>query len=55
MLTNMPSSKEIHQAVMDLNCDAAAHGPDGFGFDFYQCYWEVIKIDVINAIIQFFK
>lgn len=43
MLTNMPSSKEIHQTVMDLNCDDA-HGPDGFGADFYKYYWEVIKL-----------
>ena len=54
LLTMIPTSDEIKNAVFALNTDSAS-GPDGFGASFYQTYWEVIKVDVINAVLQFFN
>lgn len=53
MLTMMPSFLEIRNAVFDLNKDGAP-GPDGFGAFFFQTYWEIIKHDVVNAVLEFF-
>jgi hypothetical protein len=53
LLTMLPSSAEIHQAVFSLNKQSAP-GPDGFGAFFYQTYWEIVSKDVIDAVSQFF-
>jgi hypothetical protein len=53
LLTVLPSHLEIKSAVFALNKDSAP-GPDGFGAFFFQHYWEIIKNDVINAILEFF-
>ena len=54
ILTKTPTSEEIKFAVFSLNFDSAP-GPDGFGASFFQTYWEIIKDDVINAVLQFFN
>ncbi|XP_058775611.1 uncharacterized protein LOC131649884 [Vicia villosa] len=53
-LTSIPSEEEIKNAVFKLNKDGAP-GPDGFGGIFYHTYWSIIKKEVIDAVIQFFK
>jgi hypothetical protein len=53
MLTVLPSYDEIKSAVFSLNNDSAP-GPDGFGACFFQTYWDIVKQDVINAVLQFF-
>jgi hypothetical protein len=53
-LTMLPSSEEIKNAVFSLNKNSAP-GPDGFGAIFFQTFWDIIKNDVINAVLQFFK
>lgn len=53
MLTITPSSKKIHNVVMNLKTGSAP-GPDGFGAIFYQKYWNIVKSDVIGAVTQFF-
>jgi hypothetical protein len=53
MLTLLPSHQEIKAAVFALNKDSAP-GPDGFGAYFFQHFWDIVKIDVINAVLQFF-
>ncbi|XP_058776557.1 uncharacterized protein LOC131650867 [Vicia villosa] len=53
LLTLTPSAEEIHNAIFSLNADSAP-GPDGFGAYFFQKYWDVIKLDVINAVCSFF-
>jgi len=53
MLTRLPSSTEIHAAVQAMNMDRAP-GPDGFGACFFQSYWDIVKIDVTNAVLEFF-
>jgi hypothetical protein len=54
LLTMIPSIEEIKNAVFSLNKDSAP-GPDGFGGFFYQNYWDIIKDDVVNAVLQFFN
>jgi hypothetical protein len=48
----LPSHSEIKAAVFALNKDSAP-GPDGFGAFFYQHYWDIVKDDVINAVLEF--
>ncbi|XP_058775306.1 uncharacterized protein LOC131649564 [Vicia villosa] len=53
IITTIPSLEEISAAVFNLNGDDAS-GPDGFGAVFFQKYWDIVKHDVSNAVIQFF-
>jgi hypothetical protein len=53
LLTATPSNSEIKAAVFALNKDSAP-GPDGFGAFFYQHYWDIVQMDVINAVLEFF-
>ncbi|GAU48947.1 hypothetical protein TSUD_285360 [Trifolium subterraneum] len=52
MLTILPSHDEIKSVVFGLNNDSAP-GPNGFGAVFFQTYWDIIKQDVISAVLQF--
>lgn len=54
ILTMLPSYEEIHVPVFALNKDSVAR-PDGFGSIFFQTFWSIIKKDVVNSTIQFFK
>jgi hypothetical protein len=54
LLTMLPSSDEIKNAVFGLNKDGAP-GPDGFGAFFFQTYWEIVHKDVEDAVLQFFN
>ncbi|MCH82389.1 RNA-directed DNA polymerase (Reverse transcriptase), partial [Trifolium medium] len=53
LMTLLPSHQEIKSAVFALNGDSAP-GLDGFGAFFFQHYWEIIKQDVFNAVLEFF-
>jgi hypothetical protein len=53
LLTVLPSHIEIKAAFFSLNKDSAP-GPDGFGAFFFQHYWDIVKNDVVNAVLQFF-
>ena len=53
MLTMLPTPEEIHRAVFSLNKDGAP-GPDGFGTTCFQTYWDIVKSDVEQAVLQFF-
>ena len=46
------SEEEIKEAVFGSYADGAP-GPDGFPFLFYQKFWEVIKIDLMNMVRKF--
>ncbi|PKU66869.1 integrator complex subunit 11 [Dendrobium catenatum] len=54
MLCLLPSDVEIYNAVMDLNGDSIA-GPDGYTTNVFQNCWEIVKTDIIEAVIDFFK
>jgi len=53
VLTILPSHQKIKAEVLSLNKDSAP-GPDGFGAFFFQYCWKIIKVDVINAVLEFF-
>jgi hypothetical protein len=53
LLTMLPSSSKIHNAVFSMNSQSAP-GPDGFGAYLFQTYWDIVKDDVIKAVLQFF-
>ncbi|KAH0777791.1 hypothetical protein KY290_009202 [Solanum tuberosum] len=53
MLEVIPNEVEIKEAVFGLNPDSTP-GPDGFGGDFYQSCWDIIKSDLIDVMQQFF-
>jgi hypothetical protein len=50
----LPSHNEIKAAVFALNKDSAP-GLDGFGAFFFQNYWDIVKKEVIDAVLQFFS
>lgn len=52
MLDEFPTENEIKQVVTDLNEDSCA-GPDGFHGFFYNKYWNIIKNDLIQAVLYF--
>lgn len=53
--TNFPTIEEVKNVVFSMNA-LGAPGPDGFGgIFFYQKYWDIIKQDVYESILQFFK
>ncbi|PNX72820.1 ribonuclease H, partial [Trifolium pratense] len=53
VLTLLPSHQEVKAAVFALNKDSAP-GPDGFGAFFFQHFWDIVKTDVTNAVLDFF-
>jgi len=46
--------KEIKTAVFQMNPDKAP-GPDGFNAFFFQKNWDIVKNNVIQAVLQFFR
>ncbi|GAU43585.1 hypothetical protein TSUD_27870 [Trifolium subterraneum] len=49
----MPSHQEIKAATYALN-KVSAPVPDGFEAFFFQRYWEIVKIVVFKAVLEFF-
>ncbi|XP_026433436.1 uncharacterized protein LOC113330844 [Papaver somniferum] len=49
-MDQLPSIDEIHAEVFDLGADSAP-GPDGFAGFFYRHCWEIIREDLVNAIL----
>ncbi|WRX14697.1 Reverse transcriptase domain - like 10 [Theobroma cacao] len=49
-----PSLKEIKDVVFNIDKDSVA-GPDGFSSLFYQQCWDIIKQDLLEAMLDFFK
>ncbi|XP_026444502.1 uncharacterized protein LOC113344808 [Papaver somniferum] len=45
----IPSLEEVKEAVFDLGADSAP-GPDGFTCSFFRICWNIISIDLFNAI-----
>ncbi|KAL0433011.1 UNVERIFIED_CONTAM: hypothetical protein Slati_2635400 [Sesamum latifolium] len=46
------TSEEVRAAVFDMDINNIA-GPDGFNALFYQCCWDVIQQDIIEAVQDF--
>lgn len=52
LLTVIPSMEEIHDAIFNLNKDISP-GSYGFGGVFFQTYWNIVKVDLCNVVLQF--
>lgn len=50
ILTMLPSRDKIKKAVFNLNMSGAP-GPDVFGGDFFQTYWDIISNDIGKAVV----
>jgi hypothetical protein len=46
------SFAEVHEAISQMKHNKAP-GPDGFPAEFYQTFWEVIKLDLMALFISF--
>ncbi|GJY81517.1 hypothetical protein Tco_0494268 [Tanacetum coccineum] len=53
MIMNV-SEEEIKDALFDI-CDNKALGPDGYSAKFFKSAWSVIKKEVCDAIMEFFR
>ena len=50
----IPSMKDVKDAVFDIGSNKSP-GPDGFGSLFFKDAWDVIHVDVLNAVTEFFE
>nr|XP_009767960.1 PREDICTED: uncharacterized protein LOC104219026 [Nicotiana sylvestris] len=46
--------KEVKAALWAINGDKAP-GPDGFGSQFFKDGWEIVGMDVVDAVMEFLK
>ncbi|KAI3463155.1 hypothetical protein Pfo_019818 [Paulownia fortunei] len=53
-LCSVPDMEEIRQAVFAMDLDSVA-GPDGFSAFFFQHCWDIIHMDIKEAVVDFFK
>ncbi|XP_074559236.1 uncharacterized protein LOC141815220 [Curcuma longa] len=49
-----PTIEEVKEVVWGM-CKESAAGPDGFSVAFYVSCWEIIKSDVYEAVLDFFR
>ena len=52
-LCKLPTMEELHIVVKGLKADSAP-GPDGFTGKFFQVAWDIIKSDLLEAVLDFF-
>lgn len=53
-LTQLPSMEEVQRVVMEMN-HSSSPGPDGFSGQFFSHCWDIIKDDLLSAILSFFN
>jgi hypothetical protein len=46
--------EEIYKALKLIPRDKSP-GPDGFGSAFYQDFWNIVKVDIMNLFHQFYN
>jgi hypothetical protein len=51
-LTKDFTETEIFEAIMQMKKNKAP-GPDGFPAEFYQTFWEIIKMDMLDMFVSF--
>ncbi|WVZ67109.1 hypothetical protein U9M48_016236 [Paspalum notatum var. saurae] len=54
MLTDTFTEKEVTQAIFQMEQNKAP-GLDGFSAEFYQFFWETIKVDLMMLFVEFHK
>lgn len=53
LLTRAFSEEEIKEVVWD--CDGSkSPGPDGFNFEFFKNCWDIVKVDLLRVMEEFF-
>jgi len=53
-LIRIPDMSEVKSTLFSIN-SLKTPGPDGFGAGFFKQYWDVVKNDFYNCIVEFFK
>nr|KYP67014.1 Putative ribonuclease H protein At1g65750 family [Cajanus cajan] len=53
-LAILPTMEEVKNAVFSLSPNSSI-GPDGFPRSFFQHFWDIIRMDVYNFVLQFFQ
>ncbi|KAF5447204.1 hypothetical protein F2P56_032773 [Juglans regia] len=48
-----PSIEEVKDALFSIPIDSSL-GPDGFGSGFFRVCWDLVKDDLLSAIVEFF-
>ncbi|XP_042950232.1 uncharacterized protein LOC122282338 [Carya illinoinensis] len=51
---SLPTEEEVKQAVFSIPIESSP-GPDGFGSDFYRACWDIVHVEVVEAVRDFFK
>jgi hypothetical protein len=46
--------EEVHLAIFSSE-DSKAPRPDGFNFNFYKKFWELMKHDIFTIVLEFFR
>ncbi|XP_042984734.1 uncharacterized protein LOC122313615 [Carya illinoinensis] len=52
-LLELPSIQEVKQAIFSILTDSSP-GPDGFGSGFYKACWDIVAMDVVDGVHDFF-
>lgn len=53
MLSKLPTHEEVKAAIFSMNGNGSP-GPDGFSGCFFQKFWDIVVLDVFNAVRQIF-
>ncbi|XP_040998207.1 uncharacterized protein LOC121244260 [Juglans microcarpa x Juglans regia] len=53
-LCSLPTEEEVKQAVFSIPIESSP-GPDGFGLGFYRACWDVVRLEVVEAVKEFFR
>jgi len=53
-LISIPDMSEVKATLFSIGSSKTL-GPDGFGAGFFKHYWDVVKNDFFNCIVEFFK
>lgn len=54
MICRVPSMEEVKDAIFVIPIDSSP-GPDGFGAGFLRSCWDIVKVDVMDAVNDFFS
>ncbi|XP_042962410.1 uncharacterized protein LOC122296672 [Carya illinoinensis] len=53
-LCTLPTEEEVKQAIFSIPIESSP-GPDGFGSGFYRACWNIVRVDVVEVVRDFFK
>ncbi|XP_042969986.1 uncharacterized protein LOC122302667 [Carya illinoinensis] len=53
-LLELPSIQEVKQVVFSIPTDSSP-GLDGLGLGFYKAYWDIVAMDVVDGVHDFFR